>query len=462
VVALTDVTGAVVNRYSYDLWGEPATTQESAQLHQPLRYAGYWYDEKLGWYWLDGRSYEPEGHLLQPDPSMADGTRSYVYAADNPVDLWDAGGSLAACHLDWWGIGGALQAACAVGRVGRDAVITVYDVAAGDDIKVLRDPQASPQAKLAAAADLALYLVPGPDLIKGPEFLAKGVAKIAEKLGVRLPYDALKAAITDKLATRFGKTVVKACAACFAADTLVATPDGLQPIQRLHVGQLVLSEDPQTGKVEAEPVQAVLADPVSPLLAVELRDGSVITVTADHPFWVDSGLRFVGPGWLEAGQLHPGDHIRSARGVDAVVVGLRYHVGRAAVYTLTVAKDHTFFVGTARVLVHNTNCFKITPEQLGIPANILKQFKVTGHLVGDVLVVDFDVIEVAEGQTIRSPLAILRNLMTIAREQGAKQLRIETTFANERLMDVVVRRLAGHVRSEGGREVVDIPIPLHD
>jgi hypothetical protein len=47
---------------------------------------------------------------------------------------------------------------------------------------------------------------------------------------------------------------------------------------------------------------------------------------------------------------------------------LRYNVGRALVYTLTVAQDHTFwgesgfsrgdhayFVGTARVMVHNAN-----------------------------------------------------------------------------------------------------------
>ena len=36
------------------------------------------------------------------------------------------------------------------------------------------------------------------------------------------------------------------------------------------------------------------------------------------------------------------------------ISGLRYNVGYAHVYTLTVANDHDFFVGTARVLVHNT------------------------------------------------------------------------------------------------------------
>jgi len=61
-------------------------------------------------------------------------------------------------------------------------------------------------------------------------------------------------------------------------------------------------------------------------------------------------------GWVLAGQLHTGDRLRTIRGTQVQVVELRYHVGRAAVYTLTVAKDHTFFVGSARVLVHNSNC----------------------------------------------------------------------------------------------------------
>ena len=40
---------------------------------------------------------------------------------------------------------------------------------------------------------------------------------------------------------------------------------------------------------------------------------------------------------------------------------LRWNVGQARVYTLTVATDHTFFVGTARVLVHNqlVDCGKV-------------------------------------------------------------------------------------------------------
>jgi hypothetical protein len=80
---------------------------------------------------------------------------------------------------------------------------------------------------------------------------------------------------------------------------------------------------------------------------------------------VDKGENLVSPGWLEAGQLLPGDRIRSISG-EVVVADLRANAGHAAVYTLTVERDHTFFVGTARVLVHNGFCpvLKITGQSL--------------------------------------------------------------------------------------------------
>ena len=53
--------------------------------------------------------------------------------------------------------------------------------------------------------------------------------------------------------------------------------------------------------------------------------------------------------------MRRGDHLRTASGTDVRVTGLRYNAGHAVVYTLTVAHDHTFFVGSARVLVHNAS-----------------------------------------------------------------------------------------------------------
>src|SRR6185437_9083233 len=91
VVALTNQSGAVVDSYTYDQWGKPLTVSES--VPQQLRYAGYWYDNELGWYWLSVRAYDPVlARFLQPDPSELEGLFSYVYAGDNPSDLGDPSG----------------------------------------------------------------------------------------------------------------------------------------------------------------------------------------------------------------------------------------------------------------------------------------------------------------------------------------------------------------------------------
>jgi len=158
-----------------------------------------------------------------------------------------------------------------------------------------------------------------------------------------------------------GRTSVPCSAArCFPAGTWVATPRGHTAIEQLRVGDLALAEDPAVGKVEAEPVQALITRPRSELLALDFSDGSTLKVQPDHVFWMDSDPALKAPGWLTARRMHPGDHLRTAGHRDVTIVRLRWHVGWAVVYTLTVANDHTFFVGAARVMVHNSGACGVT------------------------------------------------------------------------------------------------------
>ena len=106
VVALTTASGVVVDRYHYDVWGVPTIDRE--EVPQPLLYGGYVYDRELsgpgdvtatgqaaGWYWLSVRPYDPSlKRFLQPDPSEQEGTMSYVYAGDDPLDCADPTGLL--------------------------------------------------------------------------------------------------------------------------------------------------------------------------------------------------------------------------------------------------------------------------------------------------------------------------------------------------------------------------------
>jgi RHS repeat-associated protein len=91
VIALTDVTGNTVDRYSYNLWGKVISTTES--VPQRLRYTGSWYDQELSWYWLTTRSYDPTlERFLQPDPSQQEGIFTYAYVGDDPADESDTTG----------------------------------------------------------------------------------------------------------------------------------------------------------------------------------------------------------------------------------------------------------------------------------------------------------------------------------------------------------------------------------
>ena len=250
-----------------------------------------------------------------------------------------------------------------------------WNAVAGDDVHVICCTSYPLPIKALAVLDLAITVVPGADAAKLLEVGVKGAAKaggeqaafalvrwIAGKTDGKVAADLSDNVLRDAFRAREtgGSSALRdaertACEFCFPARTLVATPHGGQAIESLHVGDTILSENPTTGKVEAEPVQAVIQDPSSPLIAVDLSDGSAITVTADHPFWVDAGAQLAGAGWFAAGRLQAGDELRTAAGTYVMVVGLRRNVGYAVVYTLAVAHDHTYFVGSAQVLVHNTN-----------------------------------------------------------------------------------------------------------
>ena len=83
VVAVTSITGTVVDSYVYDLWGESLSYTTHEQVPQRLRYGGLWYDTEVEWIWDGSRSYDPEiDRYLQPDGSSA---RDYAYARDNPL-----------------------------------------------------------------------------------------------------------------------------------------------------------------------------------------------------------------------------------------------------------------------------------------------------------------------------------------------------------------------------------------
>lgn len=97
VVGLTDGSGNVVNRYTYDIWGNPLTVTE--QVPQPFRYSGEFWDNSAHLQYLRARWYDPSvGRFMSQDTYEGDianplSLNLYTYGWNNPLMFSDPSGN---------------------------------------------------------------------------------------------------------------------------------------------------------------------------------------------------------------------------------------------------------------------------------------------------------------------------------------------------------------------------------
>ena len=107
IIAIADVNGKVVARYTYDAWGKceisvNSTNAAIAEIN-PYRYRGYYFDTETGLYYLQSRYYDPTvGRFINSDmPEYAPlsinaaGHNLVTYCLNNPVNLADSTGNIA-------------------------------------------------------------------------------------------------------------------------------------------------------------------------------------------------------------------------------------------------------------------------------------------------------------------------------------------------------------------------------
>jgi RHS repeat-associated protein len=102
VVAMSDSTGSVVERYDYNAYGvtsifeaDGITQRISSAVGNSYGYTGRRHDRETGFYYYRARYYSPErGRFVQRDPlGYADGMGVYVYVGNNPVNFIDPDGT---------------------------------------------------------------------------------------------------------------------------------------------------------------------------------------------------------------------------------------------------------------------------------------------------------------------------------------------------------------------------------
>lgn len=148
---------------------------------------------------------------------------------------------------------------------------------------------------------------------------------------------------------------------CLVAGTLIWTALGAIPVEQVQIGDLVLSQHPETGELAYQPVLRTTIRPASQLVRVKAGLNDQLEASGGHLFWV------TGDGWVKARELRSGMLLHTPSGtlpVSAVEEG-----PRAVTYNLVVADFHTYFAGYDRVLSHD-NTVKRPTEVIvpGVPA----------------------------------------------------------------------------------------------
>jgi hypothetical protein len=147
-------------------------------------------------------------------------------------------------------------------------------------------------------------------------------------------------ATTGKTAVATERAPLEPChPGCFPAGTLVATPDGLRPIESIQPGELVMLVDADgtatSGRVSAR------FQTCNQLVDVQTESGNLLT-TATQPLCLSDG------GFRAAGELVKGDLIwqwKEGKRCSARIMSAVRTEREAEVYNLVVGESAIFIAG---------------------------------------------------------------------------------------------------------------------
>jgi hypothetical protein len=133
---------------------------------------------------------------------------------------------------------------------------------------------------------------------------------------------------------------------CFTAGTLVATEEGMRPIETLTMGDKVWALGQGTAELALKPITRTISREVTNTVVLTVGDER-IEATAEHPFWVKD------EGWIPAGMLKHGDKLRTRHGEWLSITSAELRDCAARVFNFEVKDTHTYFVGKIGTAVHN-------------------------------------------------------------------------------------------------------------
>ena len=336
-----------------------------------------WDEADLNWYDYGFRNYDPQiGRFTQLDPLTDDYPEltPYQYASCEPIANIDVDG-LEALNSIFTGAQTVGNSTGLVSNASNMAGVVVVGIKSATTATKAANIGLSVASMAIKAVDIATDFLPGSgikDVYRGVKngdgwqvalgvgslvfdavtlgsgSIIKGTVKTIVKAGAKTAVKAgAKTVLKQESKVIAGNAAMK-FVGCFVAGTLVwTTEDSTIAIEKVKVGDVVYAYDVEKKKVVKRKVTDAYVRQVDRLIKLEY-EGEVIYTTSEHPFYVRSK-------WIEAAQLKAGDSLFLGDGRHVALGSITSIDTAVTVYNFTVAEDHNYFVGRARVLVHNNN-----------------------------------------------------------------------------------------------------------
>jgi len=346
IIGIIDSSGTRVVEYTYGAWGDilsiTGTMADTIGQKNPLRYRGYYYDTETGFYYLQSRYYDAEiCRFLNADGEISEvggdllGYNMFSYCFNNPINKEDTTGN-------WpkW-VKKAVAAVAVVAVVAVVAAVTVA-TAGATSVAACVAVGALKGAAIGAATGAVSGAVTSAVKHRATTGSWKGSGTVARDGAAS---GALSGAITGAIT---GGIHNKVKGICFVAGTSVLASVGYVLIEDISVGDMVWSENPETGEKELKKVVQTFVNETDELVHVHVNGEKIIT-TPEHPFYTPK------KGWVGAIDLRAGDILVLQSG-EYVIIELIEHVileTPVTVYNFEVEDFHTYYVGNSAVLVHN-------------------------------------------------------------------------------------------------------------
>lgn len=307
---LSDTTGSLTDTYNYEAFGE--VLNQTGSTENTYLFTGEQFDSSLDQYYLRARYYDQGiGRFTQQDTWMGNNhdpvtLHKYLYANADPVTYTDPSGYFSMA-----------EHAVAMNVAG---VLTNLQTQGGLDLL---------GAGFGATGQAgAQETVQNTQLALGIASLGVGGFQIAKLLSKK----------------------IRSCAPnSFSEDTLVSTESGLKKISDVQVGEKVWSFNEETGENSLQKViHLINSEGSKELIDIQVTTGEVITATAGHPFYVPEIKK-----WVTAGELNPNNYLLGLNGDLFDIAAIKPYGGDIKVYNLTVASNHTYYVGESGLLSHN-------------------------------------------------------------------------------------------------------------